>query len=97
VTAALFVEAVDTAVRLFYAGAAWAVLTAAVATLALYAVTAIAWGICHTVWNPVRRRPASPSWSRGRAQARRFARTRTRRPHWAPNQPIEPIDYEEAA
>lgn len=60
-TADLFVEAVDTAVRLFYAGAAWVVLTAAVATLALYAVVTVVWWVVCGLW-----RSARAAWARVR-------------------------------
>jgi len=100
VTAALFVEAVDTACRLFYAGAAWLLLTAAAATLALYAVIAIVWSIVRWVWKTARKRRDGPSWAFRRSDARRYARTRARRPSshtrppWAHEQPTR---YEEAA
>jgi len=105
VTADLFVEAVGTAYRLFYAGAAWLLLTAAAATLALYAVIAILWSIVRWVWKTARRRRDGPSWALRRSDARKYARTRLRAPRartaprvpkWAHTQPIE-HEWDEAA
>lgn len=107
--ARLFVEAVDTAVRLFYAGAAWVVLTAAVATLALYAVAAVVWWVLCGLWRSARAvwarvrsrvpvsRPESPSRLpcavRG-APEPSTARTERPAPSWART---EPHRYDNAA
>lgn len=99
----LLAEAVDTAVRLFYAGAAWLLLTALAATLALHTVLAIVWSVCRWAWNLLRRRHNGPSWARGRLRARHIAHARARRsqsrtrPRWANTQPIDHDDYREAA
>lgn len=99
----LLVEAVDTAVRLFYAGAAWVVLTAAVATLALYAGAVIAWGICRWVWKAVRAACAPAGGLRGPLRLPRRlptppvpsgGRTAPRAPSWART---EPHRYDNAA
>ena len=91
----LFVEAVDIAVRLFYAGAAWFVLTAAVATLALYAVAVIAWTVGRAVWKAARRALGGRRSAEHAPQAPEPAPSpqRRTRPSWAHEQPI---DYEEA-
>lgn len=90
----LFVDAIDTLYRLGWATLVWLVLLAAVVTLALYAVLAMAWGICRALWKAARWRPAGPSWARGRLRARIHARTRSRRSsgHTAAHD-----DYREAA
>jgi len=96
VTAALFVEALDTAITLGWALLGWLIFFATVAAiLTLAAIATGAWGV-RTAW----RRVARPSWARSRFRARIFARTRTRRPNgrtrprWVHSQPL---DYEEAA
>lgn len=92
-TAALFVQALETLHRLGWALVVWIVLTGATITLALYAAAAMTWAVCRAVWKAARWRSAGPSWRRGRARARIYARTRARRSqgHTADH------DYEEAA
>ena len=97
----LFVEAIDTVIRLGWALAVWIVLCSLFASAAVYAVVVIVVGICRWAWQAARRSHSGPSWRYGRRHARHYARTRTRRPrghtrpHWARTQPIN--DYEEAA
>lgn len=101
-TAALFVEAVDTAVRLGWAFLGWLIFLSTVAAILLLTATATsAWAVDAT-WE----------WLRGRWRRRRGfeaarepdeppraprARTAPRRPKWANTQPIDPDDIEEAA
>lgn len=102
----LLTEAIDAAVRLFYAGAGWLLLCAVVATLALYAVAVIAWAVVRAG-----RRTASAAWARAHGCAPTGAPhspscdsrdagdapkppQRRSRPSWAHEQPTT---YEEAA
>jgi hypothetical protein len=52
-TAQLFAEALDTVGVLLKAGATWFVLTAAVATLALYTVCVAVWALPSMAWQSV--------------------------------------------
>ncbi|MEV5957263.1 hypothetical protein AB0M11_26440 [Streptomyces sp. NPDC051987] len=91
--APLFADAINTLTQLFYAGAAWLLLAAMFATIALYAVTVVVWTVCRAVWKAARWRPSGPSWRRGRLRARIHAARATR----APRRRTEPQGYQEAA
>lgn len=85
----LFVEAIDTAVRLGWALAGWLIFLAAVGSiLVLSAIATGAYG-ARAVW----RVTAGPSWARGAFQARIFARIRAR----ASQRHTRPHEFEEAA
>lgn len=101
-TAALFVEAVDTAVRLGWAFLGWLIFLSTVAAILLLAAIATsAWAV-----------DAAWEWLRGRWRRRKGGeaarepdeapeapgrRTARRAPSWADTQPIRPDDIEEAA
>ena len=97
--AQLFADAINTLTQLFYAGAAWLLLAAVFATIALYAVAVVVWGICRSVWKAVRWRPGGPSWRRGRLRARIHAARATRAPQRRTRPHAHPVDhnYQEAA
>ncbi|MFJ6566577.1 hypothetical protein ACIQNU_04105 [Streptomyces sp. NPDC091292] len=70
----MIADAVDTAIRIGWALAAWIAVLAAVGTIVVLAATATgAWA-----WHAVRRRPTGPSWAYGTLQARIRATRRTR-------------------
>ncbi|AMW11637.1 hypothetical protein A4E84_20345 [Streptomyces qaidamensis] len=69
----MIAEAFDTLITLGWGLAAWIVLLALAATLALYAVLASVWWSLRALWRGLGR----PTWSRNRLRARLYAR-RTR-------------------
>lgn len=88
-TAELLVEAVDTAITLGWALAAWIAVLAAARTLTLLGVTAAsAYAI-----RALRRAYNAPSQARRRTPGRILARTRARRSE----KRVEPSEYREAA
>ena len=96
----MIAEAIDTAVSIGWAIAAWIILTAAATTLALYTllITAwtvgrLAWRMGRAAWQAITRGATGPSWARGRLRARIHAHTRARR-H---SEPTDAPGYQEAA
>lgn len=88
-TAALFVEALDTLFTVCRALLAWIAVAAFVITVCLLTgIAVIAQGL-----KGARRALAGPSWARGRLRARMFARTHVR----ASRGQQEPRTYREAA
>lgn len=88
-TAELLVEAIDTAVTLGWALAAWIAVLAAITTIAILGTGALLAISARALW----RRTAGPSWARSRLRARIYARRRLKRPSGR----TEPHDYREAA
>ncbi|WP_328439336.1 hypothetical protein OHA71_23650 [Streptomyces sp. NBC_00444] len=68
----MIAEAIDTLYTLGWAFLVWFVLTALAATLALYAVIAIAWWTMRALWRGL----SGPSCNRNRIRARRYARSK---------------------
>ncbi|MFF5842156.1 hypothetical protein ACFY74_11885 [Streptomyces massasporeus] len=69
----MIAEAIDTAITLGWGLAAWIVLLALAAALALHTVIAVLWWTLRALWRGFGR----PTWSRNRLRARLYAR-RTR-------------------
>lgn len=88
-TAELLVEAIDTAVTLGWALAAWIAVLAALTTLVLFGALAVVAVSARALW----RRTVRPSWACGRVRARILARRRLKRPQSR----TADLDYEEAA
>lgn len=96
--AALFVEAIDTAVTLFRAAAVWWLLMSIVAGVVVYAVTAVVWVTVRGAWRAC-------AWLRGRLAAELPPRApeEPRDAHNAPQGRVpawanpQPLDCEEAA
>jgi hypothetical protein len=99
-------DAIDTAVAIGWALAAWIVLTAVFATLALYTLAVTAWTVCRLIWRAGRhvwravRKPHTPDSppqtvpcdSSDANTPQKATRARTA-PSWA----RQPHDYEDAA
>ncbi|MFD6324223.1 hypothetical protein ACFWOL_15435 [Streptomyces sp. NPDC058442] len=66
----MIAEAIDTAITLGWALAAWLAVLSLAAALALHAVIAIVWWTVRALWRGL----GGPSWARSRWQARRIAR-----------------------
>ncbi|MER6531180.1 hypothetical protein [Streptomyces sp. NPDC001508] len=67
-------EAIDALLALGWRFLAWLTVLAALATLALLALTTVIWRLCTSLW----RRLCGPSWAHGQLRAGRLARA-TRR------------------
>ncbi|MFJ6559926.1 hypothetical protein ACIQMV_08595 [Streptomyces sp. NPDC091412] len=88
-SAELLTEAINAAVTLGWALAAWIAVLAAVATLAILGTAALLATAARALW----RRRTRPSWACGRLRARIHAYTRTRRSQGRTAE----LDYREAA
>lgn len=69
----MIADAIDTVITLGWALAAWIVLLALTAALALHALLAVLWWTLRALWRGLGR----PTWSRNRLRARLYSR-RTR-------------------
>lgn len=92
----LLTEAIDTAVRLFYAGAAWFALMAVVVGIVVAAVVVIVSAIGRWAWKTARRALRAPLADERAPQPPESTPSSQRRsrPSWAHEQPTT---YEEAA
>lgn len=99
----MIAEAVDTAITLGWALAAWIVLVSLAAALALHTVIAVVWWAGRTTWRALRgprrglqapRSPSRDSSAAGTPERPPQSRSRRPVPSWAHTQPYT---YEEAA